>query len=242
MPSRSRSRLVVRQLPCLGLLLLASLAASACKDFLIGSCGLVAYGPAFDVTIRDQMGNAQALGAVVTFSWDSNRFLDSTRTDSLNVLGGGPGITYDITVTKRYYGDALVRGIYTPDLGCGNPGPGLTVPVALALVVGAPPVRSLYLLPPQVLLDRSPSSRSTQVFAPIVDASAGVSRKVRWSIAGDTGSVAFDATTGMLSYRCLAKSGYLTVTAASVADSTVIGTASVAVQGHPAASSDPPCG
>jgi hypothetical protein len=54
--------------------------------------------------------------------------------------------------------------------------------------------------------------------------------------------VAFDATTGSVTYRCLPKSGYLTVTATSVADSSVVACAAVAVQGHPATDNDPPCG
>jgi hypothetical protein len=61
-------------------------------------------------------------------------------------------------------------------------------------------------------------------------------------LAGDTGSVAFDATTGTVTYRCLPKSGHPTVTATSVADSSVVAGAAVAVQGHPATDNDPPCG
>jgi hypothetical protein len=54
--------------------------------------------------------------------------------------------------------------------------------------------------------------------------------------------VAFDATTGTVTYRCVSKSGYLTVTATPVADSSVVTGAAVPVQGHPAADNDPPCG
>lgn len=211
---------------------------SACKDVRGVNC-LVAYPPAFDVTVRDQAGSSQALGSVLTFTWGSNRSQDSTLTDSLHVRGGGPGVSYDIQVAKRYYRDTLISGVYARDLGCGNAGLGVTVPVVLSLVASAPPVRSLYLLPPQVLLDRG---KPPFVFAPVLDANAGLSRSVRWSIAGDTGSVAFDATSGTLTYRCLPKSGYLTMTATSLADSSVVATAAVAVQGHPAASNDPPCG
>lgn len=218
--------------------LISAAGLSSCKE-ITGSGCIVAYPAAFDVTIRDQEGRSQALGSVVTFTWGSNRYLDSTLTDSLNVRGGGPGVSYDIQVAKRYYRDTLVSGAYSRDLGCGNAGPGVTVPVVLSLVAGAPPVRSLYLLPPGVLLDRG---KPPFAFAPVLDANTGLSRSVRWSIAGDTGSVTFDAASGTLTYRCLPKSGYLTMTATSLADSSVAATAAVAVQGHPAASNDPPCG
>jgi hypothetical protein len=54
--------------------------------------------------------------------------------------------------------------------------------------------------------------------------------------------VTFDATTGTVTHRGLSKSGYLTVTATSVADSSVVAGAAGAVQGHPATDNDPPCG
>jgi hypothetical protein len=116
-----------------------------------------------------------------------------------------------------------------------------TVPVVLTLAPGAPEVRSVRLLPPRILLDRAPYP-SVAVFTPYVDANAGTSRAIRWRLSGDTGSVIFDHATGTFQYRCLATSGYLTVSAISVADSSVVGTAQLAVQGHPAAPTDPPCG
>ena len=90
------------------------------------------------------------------------------------------------------------------------------------------------------LLDRSPYS-SAGAFTPYLDADVGASRAITWKLAGDTGSVRFDPATGALQYRCLARSGYLTVTPVSVADSSLVATATVAVQGHPAGVGDPPC-
>ena len=192
--------------------------------------------------MRDQQGNPQALGATVILHDGTYSEQDSTDHSPLTILAAEDrgGVTYDVQVTKPYYSDAWVRGVRAPGGGCVTRGVSVTVPVKLTIAPGAPPVRSVHILPPHVLLDRPPAA-GTGLFTPYVDVDAGLSRAVYWSIAGDTGSVIFDAPTGTLTYRCLAKSGYLTVTARSVADSMVMGSASVSVQGHPAASTDPPC-
>jgi hypothetical protein len=128
-------------------LLFAAMALSACGSIVgVDRCD-VAYPPAFDVTVRDQGGAPQALGAIVTFTWASNRYQASTLDDSVNVRAGGPGTTYEIRVSKRYYNDASVHNVYTPDLGCGRAGAVVTVPIVLSLVPGSPAVRSLYVLP-----------------------------------------------------------------------------------------------
>jgi hypothetical protein len=221
-------------------LLVAAMALSACGSIVgVDRCNLMAYPPAFDVTVRDQAGAPQALGAVVTFTWASNRYQYSTLDDSVNVRAGGPGTAYEIQVSKRYYNDASAHNVYTPDLGCGRAGAVVTVPIVLSLVPGSPAVRSLYVLPQRRTLDRGGDGK--YAFASVVDANVGTSHAVRWSLTGDTASVALDAATGILTYRCLSKSGYLTLTATSVADSTIFASAAVAVQGHPAATNDPPC-
>lgn len=226
-----------------GTLFVAALVLSACEQ-----PGRVCAGVGYNavmVTIRDQTGNAQALGATVTLYDGSYSEQDGAR-DTLSVPAASErgGHTYDIQVTKRYYDDAWVRGVHAPGGGCvtGHESTPvtITVPVRLTLSAGAPPVRSLYLLWGPILLDRPPY-RSAYTFTPYLDANAGMSRAVYWRITEDTASVGFDGTTGALTYRCLATSGYLTVTAQSVADSSVVATASVAVQGHPAATGDPPC-
>jgi len=154
------------------------------------------------------------------------------------------GRTYDIHVTKPYYTDVWVRGVKAPGGGCvtgheSSPTT-ITVPVQLTVVAGAPRVRSVYLLPQRMLLDRAPY-RTSWAFTPIVDSNTGVSRAVSWRLAGDTASVTFDLATGTLTYRCLPTSGYLTLTARSLIDSTVTGSAAISVQGHPAAGNDLPC-
>jgi hypothetical protein len=199
------------------------------------------------VTVRDQTGTPQALGATLTLydgtysETDTNMGIDSLR---IGGAGDRGNRSYDVQVTKPYYNDAWVRDVYAPGTGCVNIGVGpmtTTVPVTISLAPGAPPVRSLFLLPPQIELDRAPHL-SALVFLPYLDHDPGVSKAVSWRITGDTASVTFDTTTGTAYYRCLKTSGYLTVTARSVVDSTVFGTAKIEVQGHPAATDDPPCG
>ena len=224
-----------------------SAAILSCKiPTSVGVCAGVGYYAVL-VNIRDLAGNPQALGATVTLLDGAYSEVHKQLDDPLSVYAAEErgGRTYDITVTKPYYMDVSVRGVKAPGGGCvtgheSSPTT-ITVPVQLTLVAGAPPVRSVYLVPQRVLLDRAPSTTSW-AFAPIVDSNSGVSRAVSWRLAGDTASVTFDQTTGTLTYRCLPKSGYLTLTARSLIDSTVTGSAAIAVQGHPATPGDPPCG
>ncbi|CAN5763108.1 hypothetical protein BH11GEM1_BH11GEM1_36530 [soil metagenome] len=233
----------------------SSIIALTCLAAAISSCNFPTFsggcaGVGYDavvVAIRDLAGNPQALGATVTLLDGTYSEVHKQLDDPLSVYAAAErgGRTYDINVTKPYYNDVWVRGVKAPGGGCvtgheSSPTT-ITVPVQLTVGAGAPPVRSVYLLPRQVLLDRAPS-RTSWAFTPIVDSNSGVSRAVSWRLVGDTASVTFDQATGTLTYRCLPKSGYLTLTARSLIDSTVTGSAAIAVQGHPAVPSDPPCG
>jgi hypothetical protein len=199
------------------------------------------------VTVRDQLGTPQALGATLTLYDGTYSESDSNMgNDSLRIGGAGNrgNHSYDVKVSKPYYNDGWVRDVYAPGTGCVNIGVGpmtTTVPVTISLAAGAPGVRSLFVLPSHLNLDRAPYL-SALVFTPYLDHDPGVSKAVTWRITGDTASVTFDTTRGAVFYRCLKTSGYLTVTARSVVDSTVVGSATIQVQGHPAATDDPPCG
>ncbi len=224
---------------------LVSIAAASCDWSRFTGCSGVGYY-ALQLTIRDAQGAPQALDASVTLYDGAYQEQATTAVDPLSVFAAQErgGRTYDILVAKRHYTDTRVRGVQTRGGGCvtGREKPPVmrTVPIVLLLAADAPPVRSLRLLPPRLLLDRSPYT-STGAFTPYLDANSGVSRAITWRIAGDTSSVHFDASTGALQYRCQPRSGYLTVTAQSEADSSIVATAMVAVQGHPAAVGDPPC-
>ena len=221
------------------------LAVASCEWPLVSGCSGVGYY-ALQIPIRDARGNPLALNATVTLYDGTYRAEASAREDPLTVYAAADrgGRRYDIQVSKPYYTDVWVRGVDTPGGGCvtGHESTPVTrvLPVVVALAPGAPAVRSVHLLPPRVLLDRAPYP-SVGTFTPYVDADPGVSRAVVWRLTGDTSSVSFDPTTGIVRYRCLARSGSLTIRAISAADSTVVGSADIAVQGHPAVLGDPPC-
>ena len=231
----------------LGALLAALLVLTvgSCGWPLVSGCSGVGYY-ALQVPIRDLQGNPQALNATVTLYDGAYQVQASSREDPLTVYTAQDrgGRRYDIHVTKPYYADVWLRGVDTPGGGCvtGHESKPVTrvVPIVLTLAPGAPAVRSVHLLPPRVLLDRAPYP-SVGTFTPYVDANPGVSRAVVWRLTGDTSSVSFDSTTGIVRYRCHARSGVLTIRALSVADSVVVGSAMIAVQGHPAVPGDPPC-
>lgn len=239
---RQLREIIIRRSCVVLVMVVSSFILTACNST---ACAGVGYS-AVHVAIRDQQGNPQALDALVTLYDESYREQDSSRADPLTVFAAEErgGRTYDIQVSKRYYNDTWVRDVHAPGGGCVTSleanSVTITVPVVLSIAPGAPAVRSIHLLPPHILLDRSPYP-GTVTFAPYVDANIGVSRALYWRISGDTGSVSFDPVTGTLQYRCRATSGNLTVTARSTVDSTVVGLADVAVQGHPASPSDPPC-
>lgn len=220
--------------------------ASSCDHFW-SPAEVVCAGVGYDavrVEIRDTQGNPQALNAVVTLTDGAYVERDSSIYDPLSVRGAQErgGRTYDIVVSKPHYIDARVNRVKAPGGGCVQSGDNatITVPVVLTLANGVPAVRAVRLLPPRILIDRPPYN-GTAAFTPYLDINQGLSRSVTWRVTGDTASVSFDPLTGKFQYRCLAKSGNITVTALSVADSTVIGTAVVAIQGHPATPTDPPC-
>ncbi len=225
----------------------ATVAACAASDVTrIGiACAGVGYY-ALDVTIRDQFGQAQALGTRVTIT-DGNYTETDSTSDTLHVLGASDrgGRTYDIRVSKPYYTDAVVSGVKTRGGGCvtGSEAASvtLTVPVILTLAAGAPPVRAVRVLPAgPSALDRPPHQSS---LAPSVafDANPDLPRSVTWSIAGDTAAVGFDPGSGTVTYRCGPKSDLMIVTARSTASPAIFGTKVIRLQGHPANNTDPPC-
>ncbi len=228
---------------------LAYLASLCLGAYLVTACKLidghmvcagVGYF-ALRITVVDQLDRPQALGAVVHIFNGTHTEVD-TAGDTLTVYAAeeGRGFTYDIVVTKPYYQDAWARGIKVPAGGFCPPPIQVDVPMRILLGPGAPPVRSVHLLPTWAALDRPPY-QSSVTFKPIVDADPGAWTAVTWTVTGDTASAAFDKTTGTFTYRCLPTSGYMTVKATSVVDTTLFGTAKVQVQGHPAATNDPPC-
>jgi len=207
-------------------------------------CAGVGYY-AVHVTVSDIYGRPQALGATVTLYDGSYVEVDSSPVGAAEFYAAEErgGRTYDIKVTKPWYTDVWVRGVHAPGGGCVTDAGDatVTVPVQLKLTAGAPRIRSLHLVPDRITMDRPPYNFYTFAFTPVIDADYGVSTAVAWRLTGDTSSVSFDPLSGTLTYKCLPQSGYLTVRATSRVDTTLFDTAQVAVQGHPASTSDPPC-
>lgn len=206
-------------------------------------CAGVGYD-AVQVDIRDVHGNPQAFGAVVTLIDGSYVERDSSIYDALSVRGAQErgGRTYDIVVSKPHYLDKRINKVKAPGGGCvhANDHATVTVPVVLTLATDAPAVRSLNVLPRRKIIDRGPYG-GTATFVPYLDVNPGISKSVIWRVGGDTASASFDPATATFQYRCLPTSGLIIVTALSSVDSTVIGRSELAVQGHPAAPTDPPC-
>lgn len=230
----------VNRLSRFGLTIVAIFALTGCDAFTGQRvCTLVGFPPPINVAVRDGSGRPQALGAVATFQDGSATVGDSTRTDSLVISGGNYNGTYDIFVSKPWYNTTVVRGVHAPqgDQCAGHHDRPITVPAVLALAFVSPPIRSVFLVPSGGTLDRGRNA----TLGLFVDASPGVSRAVHWRVVGDTSSVSLDSTTNTLLYRCQVHTGYVTVTAKSIADSTLADSANFAVQGHPGSPSDPPC-
>lgn len=206
--------------------------------------GVGSYG--MGVEVRDQLGRAAAFGSRVTFSDlnDGTSEVVSESGDSLRLYGledrAGAGHTFDVKVEHPYYATSTVKGVATPRVGCVTRDVSVLVTTTLSLQAGAPPVRYMKLLPTYALLDRPPIPPSV-TFRPWIDANPGVSQAVTWTITGDTASVTFDQSLGVVTYRCKPASGYLYIRAQSVMNPAVFDSARIAVQGHPAATGDPPC-
>lgn len=226
----------------LGTLSATLLALSGCALTGTGDCEMFA-APMLTVEIRDAQGRAQAVGSTITLVTGEARFPQLLREDSLRTMyyqTAGASIV-DVVVSKPYYQDVVVRNVKVNAKSCAdrNARP-VTLPVVLTLQPDAPVVRAVHLLPPRVLLDRAPYT-TTYTFTALVDANPGVTTAVRWRLDGDSSGVTLDAQTGTVRYRCQRTSTYPRLQAVALADTTVVGTADLAIQGHPAAVNDPPC-
>ncbi len=221
------------------LVVLAAFSSACLNIFGAGDCAGIGHEPPLNVTVRDAAGHALALGAVATFSSGGNSAADSSLSDSLTISGGSPGLTWDIAVSKRYYLTTVLHGVKAPGRNACNGFGGVnTVPAVLSLAAGAPPVRSVSLIPKDFTLDRTHSQDTLGV---VVDANPGLSRAVLWQVFGDTDAVSIDSTMGIVSYRCRVHTGFVQLVARSRVDTTVFDLVHVVSQGHPGSPTDPPC-
>lgn len=233
---------MARQWGAIAAVCAGAMGLTSCGLFGAGDC-LLTVGPMLTVEIRDRNGRAQGVGSTVTLVDGDARYPQTLRDDSLRVTyfqTAGASVV-DVVVSKPFYQDAVVRNVRVSRNACrAGDTPPVTLPVVLALAPSAPAVRSAHLLPPRILLDREPYT-TVYTFTAVVDANPGISTAVRWRLDGDTSGVSLDAQTGTVRYRCQRTSTYPTLQAIAVADTTVVATAALAIQGHPAAPNDPPC-
>jgi hypothetical protein len=225
-----------------GVLLSATLCLAACGELLgnhVSGCN-VGPGPAFNVITRDQNGTGQALGALVVFHDDSTSHADSAyRTDdTLSDYGGVQNRRYDIKVSKRYYADGWAIDAITHSDNCGLGQTRLTI--SIALLPGAPAIRSMTMLPSAFYLDPGEDD-STLTFRPFIDANLGISHAVRWTITGDSTAATFDPVTATLTYHCQPLTTHMVFKATLLADTTFSDSSRITVVGHPTETADARC-
>ena len=230
--------------PTLALAVLAvgALAASGCgtprPDVpAVGDDGLVVCtgtgGPSVVIEVRGPDGQPAAFGATIVVR--DGAFADTSdaaRPWSELYLGAGerrPG-TYDVRVTKPGYRPVTLRGVVarpTGDPRCGYSEPrGPQRRVRLRLRPGAPPVRSVVVVPDAIAFGLPYLEEPLRA---IVDADPGVSQGVRWSSSDTT--VATVSASGVLRSECRARHGEAVITAESVADPRVRAATEVSVGG-----------
>ena len=194
-----------------------------CAD--ISAPGVVIFLPGLDVQVRDAGGQGRALGTtvVVRSAGASTDSAVAVGRDTVHVPAGfSRAGRFDVTLRHPFYRDTLIPNVAVVAGACG----GYTVaPVAvtLRLAPGAPPVLSIGVLGREFL----PLAGDTARLFAVVDADAGLSHAVTWRSA-DTTLARIDAG-GIVTARCTTIGGTDTVTAVSVADTTVRGKAPMVV-------------
>jgi hypothetical protein len=174
--------------------------------------------PPIDLLLRNHDGRGEAFGASVTARSSDGGVFQGRAQDSVHVFAGnGPG-TYQVNVSKPFYRDTTIANVVVAAGMCGSAIPTM-LPVTLALVPGAPHVRSVEVLGATFL----PTSGSRVTLVPYVDADNGFSTAVTWTLS-DTTLARIDAG-GTATAKCSLHGGADTVTATLVADSSIRGQA-----------------
>ena len=188
----------------------------ACTD--LTTPGLVVQNPGLDVGIRDASGRGGALGStVVVRPAGATDSIVTAGRDTVRVLAGFLSAgRFDVTVRKPFYRDTLAANVLVSAGECGGV-IATHLPITLRLAPGAPPVRSVGILGNEFL----PLATDKAQLVAVVDADAGLSTAVTWR-SRDTTLATVDAN-GLVSARCTTAGGTDTVTATSVADTSVRG-------------------
>lgn len=187
-------------------------------------------GPSVMVEVRDPEGRPAAFGTTIVIQEGAFRdSVDGAHPVSQLHVGAGerrPG-TYQVRLYKPGYKPVVLHNVQAPPTGhprCKYAEPTDIRQVTLTLLPNAPRVRSIIVTPPGMGLGIP--GYETPMRA-IVDAAPGVSQAVRWTSSDTT--VATVSASGVLRSQCRRTPGQATITATSVVDPRVRGTASVTV-------------
>jgi len=184
--------------------------------------------PGVTVEVRDLAGRPIAGDAVATVR--DGRYVSTViGTGSLSIgLADNRAGTYDVMVSKLFYGATTVSGVVVPGGPCGATQT-VFVPVRLALSANAPAIRSVTVIPSGAGLGWA---GLTLQYSTIVDAAAGADTTIRWTLS-DSAAATITAS-GLLTSKCVAASRDLNVTATSRLDPTKHGSGRLTITVDPA--------
>jgi Big-like domain-containing protein len=212
-----------------GLVLAATIAAcsgadmqppDACETML--APGTLVAAPGIDLQVRDQYGQAQAIGTSAVVKRSTGEVEQVSIADTLHIRSAY-NVTGDFSValSRPYYQDLTIAKVSVLPNGCiVNT---TEVPVALQLAPGAPPLRALAVAGATYLYSPGAQAQLGAHF----DADPGVSRAATWTV-NDPTLATIDAN-GLLTAKCPNAGGTVKVTATSVATPHVSGDASMSV-------------
>lgn len=184
--------------------------------------GTLVAAPGIDLQVRDQYGQAQAIGTSAVVKRSTGEVEQAAVIDTLHIRSAY-NVTGDFSVvlSRPYYQDLTVAKVSVTPNGCLV---NMTeVPVTLQLAPGAPPLRGLAVAGATYLGN---PGQQVQLGAHF-DADPGVSRAATWTV-NDPSLATIDAN-GLLTAKCPNAGGTVKVTVTSVATPTVSGDAAMSV-------------
>ena len=211
----------------LGVLAIASAACErdranpACLDMT--APGIVIMQPPIDVTIRNATGRGIAAGATVVVRRTSTDSIVTGGLDTVHIATGYPYAgTYAVRVSKPFYADTLLPGVIVRRDECGR-SQTTQLPLTLRLLPGAPAVRSVAVIGSNFVYQKG----EQVTLRAWLDANAGVSDSVTWRSSNT--ALATVSGSGVLTAGCVTTGGSVSITATSIADTTVHGSALIAI-------------
>jgi hypothetical protein len=206
--------------------LIATVSVAACRE---APSSVICARPGIAsvvAVVRDDHGRASAIGAIVQIAntrgnnATAKGFGDSLR---VSVFDDNAGGSFNVTVTKPWYKQAVALRVNVPEDACGVRSP-TEVGVTLALLPGAPPVRQVAVAPFSYGLF---AANLVERLTAYVDADANQSHAVSWT--SRDSSVATVTSAGVMTSMCRRTKGTTWAVATSVADPTVRDSLSVEV-------------